>query len=121
MTNQPRANFACSARTSTMDTLSPVEIAEVIDTLAARIRTDGNADLLGPWAISRLSAKLGVTVAISSSTNLVEVVEDLGDAFGGAIRTVLDEHPGEVVEVLRAAKAVIEGVVEDVKRRGVAG
>ncbi len=59
---------------SNIDTISAIEIAEVIDKLAARVRADGNADLLAPWAISRLSAKLGVTVAISATPDLVEIV-----------------------------------------------
>ncbi len=68
---------------SAIDT-SPIEIAEVIEHLAARIMADGNADLLGGWAVATLAAKLGLTVAISSSTDPVEIVRDIGDAWAAA-------------------------------------
>lgn len=50
-----------------IDTLDPAEVAEIIDGLAARIHRDGNADLLGPWAVVWLASKLGLTVALSVS------------------------------------------------------
>ena len=50
-----------------VESVSPVEIAEVIEHLAARIRRDANADLYAPWAVATLAARRDVTVAISSS------------------------------------------------------
>lgn len=101
---------------SNIDTISPIGIAEVTDHLAAKIRADGNADLLGPWAISRLAAKLGVTLAISSSTDPVEVVRDLGEDWADLIIATNREDPDLAPGVLLAAHTVFERI-----KRGPAG
>lgn len=102
--------------------IDPVEIAEVIDRLGERINADGNADILGPWAVARLGAKLGLSGAASVSDDPVGAVSDLGGQWAEAIRVALDHLPaGEVPEVLRRAMDAIQGVVQDVTRRGLAG
>ena len=101
--------------------VTPPEIAAVIHDLAARIKADGNADLLGGWAVATLASKLGVAVALSSSTNPAEVVRDLGEDWADAISRALDDHPARTVQLLRAAAKVIEQMAADAKARGLAG
>ena len=101
--------------------VTPHEIAAVIDRLAARIEADGNADLLGGWAVATLASKLVIAFALSPSNNPAEVVRDLGDDWANAISQALDEHPAQTAQVLRAAMKVIKQVAEEVKTRGLAG
>ena len=98
------------ADTKAIDTISPVEIAEVIDHLAARIRADGNADLLGPWLIARAAAALGLTVIQASSPNPVEVVEDLGADWASLILAANRERPEDAHRILRAAHGAFAAI-----------
>jgi hypothetical protein len=109
---------ACTARSF----ITPQDIGDMIDHLAADIAGGDDADILGPWAVATLAAKLDLTVAISSSTDPVEIVRDLGDAWVAEFARGLDDvSPAEVPEVLRAAQAAIEKVLEEVRARGLAG
>ena len=100
--------------------IDPVEIAEVIDRLAERIRRDGNGDIYAPWAVATLASNLGVTVAIASSTDPVGVVRDCGEDWVDEIGRALDGYSGDVADVLRVAYAAIERIVGEVRRRGLA-
>ena len=103
------------------DTVSPQEIAAVIDSLAVCIRADGNSDLFGPWAVTRLAAGLGMSVVIAASTDRVEVVREIGEGWAAEFSTALDEDPCRTAEVLRAAMAAIQQVLDEVRKRGLAG
>ena len=101
--------------------VTPHEIAAVIDDLAASIKADANCDLYAGWALAAFASKLGIAVAISSSASPSEVIGDLGGDWADAISRALDEHPDKTGQVLRAAMGVIEKIAEDVKGRGLAG
>lgn len=101
--------------------VTPHEIAAIIDDLAARIKADGNCDLYAGWAVATLASKLGITSALSASSDPVEVVRDLGEDWAEAISRAHDEHPAQTAQVLRAAAKVIEQIAADVKARGLAG
>ena len=103
------------------DAASPFEIEAVLERLANYIKTDTEADMLALWATSTLASKLGITTALSASSDPVEVVRDLGDAFAEALATGLDDHPAQTAQVLRAAMKVIEQMAADAKARGLAG
>ena len=120
MQTQTRADPGCTTRPKP-DTASPHEIATVIDHLAARIKADGNGDIFGLWAVATLASKLGITTGLSASTDPVEVIEDLGFWWRAAISTALDEHPDRVADILKAGMTVIQKIVADVRKRGLAG
>lgn len=96
---QRAAGHACFA--------DPVEIADTIDRLVAAINDDS---LLAIWAVSRLSATLRMTVAISTSTDPVEIVRDLGDDWADLILATNREDPDRAPDVFLAAHAVFERI-----------
>jgi hypothetical protein len=96
---QRAADHTCSA--------DPADIADTIDHLVAAINEDS---LLAVWAVSRLAAKLGITVAISPSTDPVEVVRDLGEDWADLIIATNREDPDRAPDVFLAAHAVFERI-----------
>ncbi len=116
-----RADPGCT-NMPTPEAASPLEIEVALDRLACYIKTDTEADMLGLWATSSLASKLGLTVALSSSTDPVEIVRDLGNTWAAEFGRGLDDvSPAGVPDVLRAAQAAIQQVVEEVRVRGLAG
>ncbi len=90
--------------------LDPIEIAEVIDNLAARVAADANADLLGPWLLARAASALGITVMQTATTNPVEVVQNLGADWASMILETNREHPEDAHQVLLAAHAAFDDI-----------
>ncbi|GMV42255.1 MAG: hypothetical protein AMXMBFR64_39710 [Myxococcales bacterium] len=92
--------------------IAPQDIAAVIDELAARIKADGNADILGIWAVARLAAGLNLTCAVAPAGDPEEAVVILGDALVEAVTAALHEHPEGRHQVLDAVRGVVERVLE---------
>lgn len=121
MQSQPRARTAGPECASIPRMASLDEVLRAIDRLAATIKSDTATPMYGLWAAKALADRLDVTSALSGSSDRVDVIADLGNDWVRAIGRALDEHPGRTPETLRAAMGVIERVVEEVRRRGLAG
>ncbi len=118
MQNQARTR---STSQTTPATTTTHAVVQAVDRLADQIKGSDNAYLLGLAAVARLSFRLGITCALSPSSDPTEIVDDLGFWWSAEVRNALDVQPSRTVETLRAAMAVIEQVVNDVKRRRLAG
>lgn len=121
MQHQHRAHHAAQVGHGRPHTASPQDVIAAIDRVVACVRADADTGVYSAWAVATLASRLNISAALSASTDPVEVVRDLGDSWATEISTMLTEHPDQTAQVLRAAKAAIERVVEDVKRRGLAG
>lgn len=97
--------------TKPIDTINPIEIAEVIDRLVARIRADGNADLLAVWAVATLAGKLGITVIQATSTEAVDVFRDLGDDWAASVLEASRVNPDGAHRVLLAAHGAFQTIM----------
>lgn len=84
-----------------------VVVANNIDRVVVAIDEDS---LLAVWAISRLAALLGVTVTISSSTDPVEIVGEIGADWADLVVQMNREHPDRAHEILRAAHGAFERI-----------
>ena len=119
MPTEPRSHSANPTVTSTPVPITPPEIAAVIDRLAAAIKAaDGNCDLFAGWAVATLAAKLKITVAMSSSDDPAQVVQDLGEGWADQAVELLKEEPNRPGDTLRAAHAVVRRLLVDVSHRG---
>jgi hypothetical protein len=107
-------------KTFTSCSASPVEVEAALDRLVAMIPADMNGDIMAPWAVARLGAKLGIVVAMSTSPDPVGVAEDLSEEWVDSCRDALDRRPGQVADVLRVAEAALRAVVAEVRNRGLA-
>lgn len=94
------------------NSIDPQDIAAVIDDLAASIQADGNADILGIWAVARLAAGLDLTCAVAPADDPEEAVVDLGDALVEAVTAALQVHAEHRHKVLVAVRGVVERVRE---------
>ena len=121
MQNQHRANLPALARPGRQHTASPQDVIAAIDRVVACVQGDTDAVLYAAWAVTTLASRLNITCALSTSTDPIGIVHDLGVAWAAEIGTALDQQPGRRAETLLAAKAVIEQVMADVKSRGLAG
>lgn len=95
--------------------IDPKDIAAVIDELAARIKADGNADILGIWGAARLAAGLDLACAVAPADDPEEAVVILGDALVETVTAALQEHPGRRHQVLDAVRGVVERVLDAIQ------
>jgi hypothetical protein len=93
----------------------PAVIADNIDNVVAAVNAD---TLLGIWAVSRLAAKLGVSVALSCSTEPVQIVRELGDEWADVVVQTVRENPDRAHHVLRAATGAFETIRNGAPRAG---
>ena len=121
MQHEHRAHIPSQARPVRLHAASPQDVIAAIDRVVACVQGDTAADLYSAWAVATLARKLNITCALTASTDPIGIVHDLGVVWATEFATALDQQPGRTAETLRAAKAAIERVVEDVKRRGLAG
>lgn len=123
MLTQPRSHSACPPPdglragpvATTRQSVTPQQIAAVVDGLAAAIKADDDCDIFGPWAVASLAAKLGLTVALSTSDAPAVVVADIGNDWADEVLLGLDKRPDEREQVLGAVCAVVTRLVETIR------
>jgi hypothetical protein len=93
-----------------IDTISPIEIAEIIDRLASRIIVSGNRDIFGPWASSRLAGKVGVIFAMSSNSDPASAIGEIGAAWADLIIATNREDPDRAPDLQLAAHAALDPI-----------
>ena len=99
--------------------LQPEQIAAILDGLATVVRSDGNADVLVSFAIDRLARHMGATATISTSTDPVDVVLDLGAALQNAVCRALDD-PSSRDHTPSAVSVIFGQIMGELRRRRLA-
>ena len=116
MPTQPAAPSMTQAKP---DALMPEQVAAILDGLSTVVRSDGNADVLVPFAIDRLARHMGATATISTSTDPVDVVLDVGAALQNAVCRALDD-PSSRDHTLLAVSVIFGQIMGELRRRRLA-
>ena len=123
MPTKPRSHVAyptppgarCGPVATKRQSVTPQEIADVLDRLAACIRADGNVDLYSGWAVATLATGLGITVAMSSSDDPIESTREIGEEWADMAARQLNDEPRRRGDALRAAHSVVEQLLKVVQ------
>jgi len=94
----------------------PLEAA--LEQLAATVEAEHHPDEMALWAVAALASRLDVTFALSNESAPLSALEEVGVEWAEQVIEKLDAHPGQQADTLRVAWAVVQRLVEDVRRRG---
>ncbi len=122
MQTYQRAHFASQQGPGSPRTASPQEILCAIDRLAADIKRDSMSPMYGVWALNALATKLQmrITTTVTASNDPVEGIDNVGNFLVVEFASALDRHPDQTAQVLAATMQVIDRIVAEVKKRGMA-
>ena len=99
-------------------TRHPLETA--LDQLAASVEAEDHPDDMALRTVAALASRLDVTFALSNESAPLAALQEVGEEWAEQVIEKLDEAPDQQAATLRVAWAVVQRLVEDVRRRGLA-
>ena len=94
------------------------DITDALDRLADAIDAEEHPEDLGLWAVAALCHRRRITFALSSAHDPTDALRELGEEWAANVVELLDEQPDAQAATLRMVWAVVQKLVDDVRRRG---
>jgi len=93
-------------------------LEDALDHLVAAIEAEEHQDEIGQWATAALAHRRGITFALSTSADPTAALQEVGEEWAGSVLELLDDQRDQQTATLRMAWAVVQRLVDGVRRRG---